>query len=251
MNALSKALGQDITAYKVPVPFLGLDKQIQPLRGNMAIIFGSPGVGKSAFSLNWALRMEEHSCIISLDTDITTQAIRSASVLSGVHMDQVKADPKKWSKYLETYANKVRCYDLGMTVKDILSIIRAEEEFWGDPPALTIVDNVANLVRDGGYEEYRRIFVELHRVARMGNTCILALHHIGRGSATQVGKPLNLFSGQYSGEQEAELVLGLWRPSMENTDVNISVLKNRQGEAVPDGSMYSTLGFSPGNGRME
>lgn len=249
-NALAKALGRDISTYKVSVPWPNLANFIEPLRGNLVLVFGSPGVGKSAFSLNWALRAKETSCIISLDTDVTTQAVRTAGVLSGKPMDEIKSNPKAWTQYIEDRTKRMRVYDMGSTAKDVLGIIRAEEEFWGEAPGITVVDNVSNLVGEGGYEDYRRLFLELHRVARHGNTCVIALHHINRASALRAGQPLNLWSGSYSGEQEAELVLGLWRAGDDQSQMNCSVLKNRQGTADPNGSLFVKMKFSLDNGRV-
>lgn len=189
--------------------------------------------------MNWALGIKEPSLLVSLDTDLTTQAIRTAAILSGKKMKQIKASPVAWSRYVERHAQRVRAYDLNVNPRELLSLVRSETEYWGEPPALTVVDNVSNLLQDGNYEEYRKLFNELHRVARMGDTFILALHHVTRGA--QSGKPLTMTSGQFAGEQEAEMMLGLWAKDQES--INVSVLKNRQGEADPSGQLHKTLRF--------
>lgn len=244
MNSLAKALARDTHEYKVAVPWKGVGRMVHPLRGNLIIALGAPGVGKSAFALNWALGIEEPSLLVSLDTDMATQALRAASIISGKPMDEIKKAPTKFVNRLETspQVRKVRAYDIGTSPRDVLGMIRAEEEFWGKSPALTVVDNISNLVREGGYEDYRRLFVELHRVARAGDTCILALHHVGRQDAkgTQTSGKLTLWSGQYSGEQEAEIVLGL--TSHDNT-LDVSILKNRSGRADPSGALAAGLVF--------
>lgn len=244
MNSLAKALARDTHEYKVGVPWSGVGDVIHPLRGNLIICLGAPGVGKSAFALNWALGIEETSLLVSLDTDLATQALRAAAIISGKPMDEIKKAPQNFVTRLETdpKVRKVRAYDIGTTPRDVLGLIRAEEEFWGEPPALTVVDNISNLVREGGYEDYRKLFVELHRVARAGDSCILALHHVGRQDAknTQGSGKLTLWSGQYSGEQEAEIVLGL--TSRDNV-LDIAVLKNRSGRADPSGQLSSELAF--------
>lgn len=245
MNPLAKALGRDTHEYQVGVPWAGLNDLIQPLRGNLIIGLGAPGVGKSAFSLSWALSNDDPSLLISLDTDLSTQALRSAAIVHDVTIDQVKADPSRYARLLEVHPRirKVRAYDIGVTSRDVFDMVKAEEEFWGMPPSLTIVDNIANLIRDGGYEDYRRLFVELHRVARMADTCILALHHVGRqdAKATGQGQGLTLWSGHYSGEQEAEMVLGLY--SKGDQDLTVQVLKNRSGRADPTGHLSTSLIF--------
>lgn len=244
MNSLAKALARDTHEYKVGVPWSGVGQMVHPLRGNLIICLGAPGVGKSAFALNWALGIEEPSLLVSLDTDLATQGLRAASIISGKPMDEIKKAPQKYVNQLETSpkVRKVRAYDIGTQPRDVLGMIRAEEEFWGQPPALTVVDNISNLVREGGYEDYRRLFVELHRVARSGDTCVLALHHVGRQDAkqTQNSGKLSLWSGQYSGEQEAEIVMGL---TAKDNVLDVAILKNRSGRADPSGQLSTDLCF--------
>ena len=236
MNALARALARDTRTYRVPVPWQGLNF-IEPLRGGLCVVLAQPGAGKSAFALNWAMNIDSPSLVLSLDTDLTTQAIRAASIASGRSMKVVKRDPKAWSLYLDRVAGRVRVYDLGLNTREINDLVQSEAEFWGAPPALTIVDNVSNFIREGDYNDHRKLFMDLHRVARISDTFVLALHHVTRGA--QPGKPLTLTSGQFAGEQEAEIMLGLWS---QNEDLlNVSILKNRGGRADPTGNLYVPL----------
>lgn len=246
MKALEKALAMPTQHYRVEMPFQGLRSLFTPLRGNLIVALGSPGVGKSAYALNWSLKNEDPSLLISLDTDLHTQAARAAAILGGgqFRLGDITSNVLLGSSILNKSGAKLRAYDEAGGTKDIYEIIEAEKEYWGVPPALTIVDNVSNLVNEGDYQEYRRLFVELHRVARKGNTCVLALHHVTRKA--KFGEPLNLNSGQFAGEQEAEVVLGLWSDRGDPTKgprLNVSVLKNRMGKADPSGAMYVPLVF--------
>lgn len=238
MVGLAKALSRDTRTYRVRVPWRSLSV-LEPLRGNLCVVLGLPGVGKSAFALNWLVLNRHPGCLLSLDTDLTTQAIRAASVATGVPMTAIKASPAAWALYLERQLSYIRAYDLHLTPREILDLVEAETEFWGTPPLVTVVDNVSNLVRDADYAEYRRLFAELHRVARAGDTLLVVLHHVTR-SATP-GAPLTLTSGQFAGEQEAEIVLGLW--ARDGGSLNVSVLKNRNGRADPTGGLYISLRF--------
>jgi hypothetical protein len=241
-TALGRALATDYDKDKIEVPWKNLAEVIDPHAGNLIVCLGAPGEGKSAFALNWGLKISKPSLILSLDTDITTQAVRTASLLSGTPMSTVKEHAPGWSLYVDKMAHHVRIYDILLRPKNLADLVKAETEYWGEPPALTVVDNVSNMMQEGGYEEYRTIFTELHHVARATNTCVLALHHIKRGTA---GSVLGLYSGQYAGEQEAEMVLGLW--SNHSGVLNISIDKNRSGMAAPDGSFYVSMNFDKRN----
>lgn len=241
MNPLARALRKSQSNGKVPVPWSSL-RSFAPLRGNLIVVLGAPGQGKSALALNWCLNVPLPTLMLSLDTDLMTQGTRAASILSGRPVQKVKTHPEKWSRIIEKRGQNLRTYDISLNnVKELLDLVKAEKEFWGEAPVLTVVDNVSNLLTEGGYDEYRKIFIDLHRVARMGETCVVALHHVKR--PTNGDPRLTLYSGQYTGEQEAEMVIGLWSHSPGSPILQFSVLKNRSGEAASDGTLSYLLGF--------
>lgn len=207
---------------------------IEPVRGNLAVVMGNPGVGKSVFTLNWALLSPYPSVVISLDTDVHTQAVRAASILTGTNQSIVREQPAAFSIFLKRRLKHCRIYDISLRTKDINDLLIAEEEYWGEPPPLVVVDNVSNIVPETSYEAYRNVFIELQKVARLRDTFIIACHHIRRGTSTVKSQRLSLHSGQYAGEQEAEMVLGLWRSQQ---GIEVGVLKNRNGIADPDGGL--------------
>lgn len=216
--------------------FVPWELGIQPVRGNLLVAFGPPGVGKSLFGLNWALSLPVPSLIVSLDTDLHTQAQRAVGILSKTPLRLVRAFPTVYARYLESKVNGCRIVDLQLTTKEINELVIAEEEYHGVVPSLVVVDNVSNIVKDTSYESYRNAIVDLQKIARMRDTTVLALHHVTRGAARE--ERLTLHSGQYSGEQEAEIVLGLWR---EGERINVGVLKNRNGRADPSGRLTFPL----------
>ena len=222
------------------------DIGITPLRGNLITVMGAPGVGKSLFGLNWCLNVPELSVLVSLDTDMPTQALRACSILTGVKSTAVLERPDAWARVLERKNLRCRMYDITMTVKDINDLVVAETEYWGQTPGLVVVDNVANMVSEMSYEAFRAAFIGLQKVARLRSTVVVALHHVKRDSSS--GR-LSLHSGSFAGEQESEVVLGLWRSGGGGLDVG--VLKNRNGMADPSGEISYPLSLSHENFRME
>lgn len=244
----SRALAQADGA-KVPIPWsLG----IEPMRGQLMVVVGAPGVGKSAFALNWALKIQEPSLILSLDTDLRTQAARAAAIHAGAPIETVRQSPARWALYLDRYVDRTRIYDLTLGTRELDDLVAAEQEYWGSPPALVVVDNVSNLLKESTYEAYRQTFVDLHKIARRNDTCVVALHHAKRDA---VDGPLTMHSMQFTGEQEAELVLGLWKnkpnPLVEfgslPRPLSVGILKNRNG---PAGHVEHLI-FDPQTMRME
>jgi predicted ATP-dependent serine protease len=226
----------------VAVPWYRLRKIISPARGQLVVVFGLPGVGKSIFALHWALA-QRLSLLLSLDTDLRTQSLRAAAALSGRRIVEIanSSMPQAWELLLERKAKHVRAYDLYLQPKELLDLLLAEEEYWGSTPDMVVVDNVSNLAKEAEYAEYRRLMIELHQVARKSGSCVVVLHHVTR--KVDPGKMPSLTGGQFAGEHEAEVVLGLWRPQRDK--LNVSILKNRQGEADPTGGLYVQLSFDP------
>ena len=105
-----------------------------------------------------------------------------------------------------------------------------------------MVDNIRNVVKDHSYEAFAGTFKGLHHVAMETDTCVVVLHHVTRSNADMF-KPLPVYAGQFSGEQDSAVVLGLWRPAAHANGVNVSVLKQREGQFDPSGNMYQTLDF--------
>ena len=242
MNVLADALRKDWTKVSVPVPWDSLSKYIRPLRGNLIIVLGAPGQGKSALALNWLLKAQLPGLMLSLDTDLRTQALRTAAVLSSRPLATIQKDPAAWSRFVEKNTQMLRTYDVSLETKELNDLVKAETEYWGEAPAFTVVDNVSNMLRDGGYEEHRSVFLDLHRIARGNDTCVIALHHIKRANTTD--PKLTLHSGQYAGEQEAEIVLGLWSNDESSDFLKCSVLKNRTGNANAYGHLFADLKFT-------
>lgn len=219
---------------------------ISPLRGNLVTVMGAPGVGKSLFGLNWCLNVPEFSVLVSLDTDMPTQALRACSILTGVPSTVVLERPDAWAQTLEKKNLRCRMYDVTNTTKDIHDLVVAETEYWGTTPGLVVVDNVANLVTEMSYEQFRGVFIGLQKVARLRSTVVVALHHVKRDSSSG---QLSLHSGSFAGEQESELVLGLWRSDIPG-GINVGILKNRNGLADPSGALSYPLTLNHDNFRM-
>lgn len=197
------------------------------------------------FALNWCLNVPELSVLVSLDTDMPTQALRACSILANVPAATVLKHPDRWAQYLEKKNLRCRMYDLTMTPKELNDLVVAETEYWGQVPGLVVVDNIANMVSDLNYEAFRGAFIGLQKVARLRGTVVVALHHVKRDSSSG---NLKLHSGSYAGEQESEIVLGLWRST---GSLDVGVLKNRNGPADPTGGLSYSLSMSTSTHRME
>lgn len=237
------------------LPWPTLSALVKPRPGNLLLCLGAPGVGKSTFALEWTkglLYAGLPVLYLSLDTPLHDQAARFiATWHGGVTVAQVLEDPETWSKYLAALRTKdglplpLRFSDVPMNVEEMAELVEAETEWFGQPPALIIVDNASDLLEE---EENRSSFMRLFRyldaVAKDTEAVVLGLHHIKRGGTQDPSlsnglRPPTMTDGVFAGEQKAQAVMSVWRP--QEGVMGVALLKNRMGEARPDGSLHVLL----------
>lgn len=223
------------------------------------LVLAAGGVGKSAFALEWASRLGAPSLYISLDTSLVDHAVRLLARHTGVTVDSVQSDhdddpeawARKWGEHLTRIDLPARFVDGATTAREVREAVQAETEYWGEPPAITIVDNLANILEhEETASEYRRILRDLHRTAKDHDTLVIALHHLRKRPPRARGKadeeewdegsiPVHLSDALYESDKDAQIVLGLWRPSWNQ--MSVGVLKNRMGPMDRNGQLHTTL----------
>lgn len=244
MRAIARALEGEPQALHIPWPKLNDVVNLEP--GFFVLGLAAPGVGKSVFALNWALRLGPgNACLfVSTDTDLRTQAMRCYTCLNSedetLTLDSASAGAAR--EYLEKQRIPVRWVDALEGVMDLAKIIEAEQEFLGESPKLVVVDVVDDLVTKEEHGAYKEAFKVLHRMARKYKTVIFGLHHIRRGPAAAGNTPVSMDDGTFTGEQTAEVVLGMWRTvfsernamgmDVERDRFAVAVLKNRTGRVT-------------------
>lgn len=251
MRSLVRSLRSPRTS--IPVPWTSLARLIAPRPGNLLIAQSAAGVGKSTFALAWAMGVGAPALYVSLDTDIYDQAVRTVAALTGRPTWEIAKNGREWADWLERQQLLVRITHQEPRIDEVLDLLMAEIEYWGEPPVITIVDNASNLLeKEESSVEYNRIFKALHAAAKKTRTCILALHHLKRqpkkGSACRrcgepepdVGTtPVGLQDGLYAGDREVEILLGLWKPDPGH--LTVGVIKNRMGRAGTQTSLICDL----------
>lgn len=223
------------------------------------LVLAAGGVGKSAFALEWAVRLGRPALYVSLDTSLVEQGIRILARSTGTSVEDVveghDEDPARWSETwgqrLEDIQIPLRFCDSAYTVRDLDELVQAETEWWGEAPYMVVVDNIADLQeREEGAAEIRRILAGLKKVAKDHDTLVMALHHIRKKPPKNSKRdeedeqeegmiPVHLSDALYEGDKHAQYVLGLWRPDWNH--MAVGVLKNRMGPASRTGSMHTTL----------
>jgi hypothetical protein len=242
LDDLVRALSDDRPSLSIPWTDLG--RIIRPVPGTLMILLGAPGAMKSMLSLVWCLELGAPSRIISLDTDPLTQASRVVARLAHVSTKEVLDDPGKWAPWLLEQKTLVRLLHEPIQASEVGEIMEADAEFWGQVPSLVVVDDVSKLkMKDRSYQDFDGAMLELHRAAKKHQTVVLALHHLHRGDSSNRNKPIRLSDGKYTGEYEAEIVLGVWRPT--EYEMKVAILKNRSGADSANGGLAVDLHADP------
>lgn len=223
----------------IPVPWPQLEARIKPGPGHLVLVIGAPGVGKSAFGLVWALRCGEPTLLLSLDSDLATQAARTVSALSGVPFSKIREQPEVWEAFLVQQRDRLpMVMDYPVTPEDMESVFRAFEEYYGQMPRLVVIDNLKDIVVSKDYAAYDEAVRELHRIARRCKVTFVLLHHIRKDRDMTIWTRPDQADALFAGNQDSEFVLGLyrsWAPGV-GPALMVGILKNRfgpTGENVP------------------
>ncbi len=230
------------------------EKGTRFLRGQFALICAGPGVGKSAFILNYALKAKVPALYFSADSDAFTQLSRSLSVLTGWDMGKTTRLVREGSlggaeKALEDIPIRFT-YDASPDLDRLRIVLLAYWELQGDYPELVVVDNITN-VRTGGVENDENPFAGLesltdylHGMARDTGAFIAGLHHVtGKYNDACEPIPLSGVKGQIARVPEMVLTLHKINEEFGPSSLRVSTVKNRAGKADPSGFDWVGLDF--------
>lgn len=225
------------------------NRQVAIRRGEVSMIAGAPGAGKSTLALAIAVRAGAGTLYVSADTHAHTMSLRLLSMLSSAEQSQVEpwmqTEPE-WVKNTLAAADHIRwCFDSAPSVKTIEDELAAYEELYGDTPDLLVIDNLIDCVGGEGDEwgQLRSLLKDFKWLAREHDTALVVLHHTSESYSLQGGQcpPLRALQGKVA--QTPALVL-----TVSNHDsgfLYVNPAKNRYGESWPAGGNPTFLGYQP------
>lgn len=218
-------------------------------RGQLVLVCGGPGTGKSGFALNYALRARVPTLYLSADSDAYTQLSRSIAITTGRTLEEAEEliladDLSGVAEQLAGHPMRLN-YSASPTLADIELSIESYEEVYGDYPALVIIDNVTNVQADTGedgdpFSGLEGLMDYLHTMARETQACVLGLHHV-TGTYNDSEKPIPLSGVKGQITRVPEMVITLHRPY--SGTLGASPVKNRGGKADASGNTFAELEF--------
>lgn len=203
-----------------------LDRTIQPARGSdLIIVAARPNVGKSAVSMQMALSMAQGSDLPVMFTTIEMSRDqllgRLAHRVGGVQ------------QFRDGYNLVIHDEPRATTASVRASLSRLKVQHGGIKAAF--VDYLQILCDPGEPEHIRvaRMSRELKSIAREFDIPLVAMSQLNRQSESREDRRPKLSDLRDSGaiEQDADIVLGLYRAKLNSMDLQLGVLKNRHGRA--------------------
>lgn len=218
-------------------------------KGQLALVAGGPGTGKSALMHAWLQRGNDngkHNTVMyfSADSDPFTMWKRSASIATGYTLSDVERMVKEGNTagldaiVDEATAHMWMDYRSSPTEEDVLDEVMAYQTVYGSDPEVIVLDNLKNLYQDmGEFEALEQSCMFLHDLARDTNAAIIALHHVVGAAEDGISAiPLSGLRGKVS--KTPEVVLTLHR---SDSQLNVSPVKNRNGRAQASGAWILPL----------
>lgn len=233
----------------VPSPFkTWTDSQISIRRGEVSMIAGPPGAGKSTVALAIAVRSGVPTLYASADSHESTMAIRSLSMATGIRQSEVEqamTDNPQWaSDMLKENVSHIRwMFDASPTLADLEDEISVYRELRGSDPELVVVDNAVDVTHDSGdeFSSLRSLMREVKWWARETNAAFLILHHTSESYEGNPCPPRSSLHGKIA--QVPSLIVTL--SSAQQGLMAASAVKNRYGKADPSGRTAVWLDYTP------
>jgi RecA-family ATPase len=211
---------------------------IQFRHGQLHLICGQPGRGKTLLALWYAIKCGEPVLYFSADSDMGTVANRASAVMLKKTVNEVKemrqgAGVTLIEDELFELNRRVRIDpDPHPSIDGIYEEVQAYIELFGKCPSAIFIDNLMNVasMADSEWTGMRDAMSAFHSLARETEAAVVVLHHTSEetSKATRPG-PMKSIMGKVSQLPETILTVAL-----DGDQYHVAAVKNRDGVADPN-----------------
>ena len=233
----------------IPVPFPSwADHGISIRRGEVSMIAGAPGAGKSSVALAIAVQSGVPTLYVSCDSHESTMALRTIAMLTKTPQSEVEqhmiANPEWAAQIIRDHAGHIKwMFDASPTLGDLEDEVNCYRLVMGEDPALIVVDNAVDVTHESGdeFSSLRNLMREVKWWARDTGAAFLILHHTSEGYMGNPCPPRAALHGKIA--QIPSLVLTL--SSNEPGLMAVAAVKNRYGPADASGQTAIWMDYHP------
>jgi hypothetical protein len=212
--------------------------EIKFRRGQLHVIAGQPGGGKTMLALWYAINCGENVLYFSADSDQGTMANRAAAVVMQKTVTEIKAmrmgdGNELVEAELAKLSRRLRIDpEPAPSLDGIIEETEAYCELFGTNPTLIIVDNLLNMAasHDNEWTAMRDAMSAFHGIARETDAAVLVLHHVSEEKTNPLQPaPRRALLGKVS--QLPEVILTV---AIDGDTYRVAAVKNRDGIADPN-----------------
>lgn len=217
-------------------------------QGQVTLVAGPPGAGKTALMSHWAVNVDYTGAgdyvpgmYFSMDSDRGTVGTRVVSNITGLQISdaeralQTSEDLALWEKLQQRTAHIHWVWDASPSGQDILDEVECYGYVHGSYPDWIIFDNLMDMAGEDAVA--LNSAMDFGKVlAREKGPAVIFLHHV-TGEYEDGLKPIPLSGLRYKLGKIPRLVLTLHRP--DPLLIGVSVVKNSNGRMDPSGN-YGT-----------
>jgi predicted ATP-dependent serine protease len=228
------------------------DQQINVRYGEVSMIAGPPGAGKSTLALALAVYANVPTLYISADTHSHTMSLRLISMIT--NRPQLEVEPmmeydREWAGQMLRSADHIMWeFDSSPTLKDIEDAILASRERLGEDVKLIVLDNAIDVTLEGQDEwgGLRTLMKELKWWARETGAAVVVCHHTSEGVQGNPCPPRSALHGKIA--HTPSLILTV---TSQSQSMGVCSVKNRYGPADVTGGTPVWLMYNPANMQVQ
>lgn len=220
-----------------------IDKYVKIEKGDFIIIGGRPSTGKTALTLQMALKMAESYKVVYFSFETAQNklfdrimAFKTMTDFSKIKSGELNLKDKQF--YIENYSEYFKKINFKIVNAAGMNVTQIQSNAIAEKADIIFIDylGLINIGNDklSNYEKTSRISVMLHTMAQSLNIAVFALCQLHRGSEREPGMEALRDSGQI--EQDADAIILLARKFDNNVEIegqrDIRIVKNKDGETV-------------------
>ena len=220
-----------------------------PRRGDLVMVFGRSGAGKSSVVTDMLTRMSGTSGLyFSADTDLFTLRMRMLGSLTGELISRIEEEIVDVGE--DYYTGVLGSVDVALvgdgnpSIEDIDQEIDAYVEMYDQFPTWLVIDNLVNVRADlDGADGEKEILSQLHRVAHETGITVFVLHHANSSGVKTASQVPRLYDVQNQQHKYPEYILGVAinEEAVPVPEMQVAVVKARRDKGDPDAKNPAVL----------